>query len=51
MPGPVESLQTAGEEMQKQEDSGSWEVMRRDEDALGESSSRSIQSGDQGGEA
>lgn len=51
MPGPVESLQMAGEEMQKQEDSGSWEVMRRDEDALRESSSRSIQSGDQGGEA
>lgn len=27
MPGPAESLQTAGKEMQKQEDSGSWEVM------------------------
>lgn len=27
MPGPAESLQTSGEEMQKQEDSGSWEVI------------------------
>lgn len=27
MPGTAENLQTAGQEMQKQEDSGSWEVM------------------------